>query len=124
MFTPHQNEPEDAPIARIANAVLGYAILDGAYAIHIAKPNGKGQVLFRLRHDELWHEKIKVPFHIIDPLIARFQQMTNDQGAFSLCLKAAEQQFSLLCEVTITQQTDADGTQTILSLESKIKQDT
>jgi type IV pilus assembly protein PilB len=65
----------EAPIIRIVNAVLMYAIRDGASDIHI-EPQTKG-VRIRYRIDGVLHEQMQVPPHILGPLISRIKIMAD-----------------------------------------------
>jgi type IV pilus assembly protein PilB len=64
---------DEAPIIRIVNTVLMYAIKDGASDIHI-EPQQKG-VRIRYRIDGVLHEQMKVPQYVLNPLISRIKIM-------------------------------------------------
>src|SRR6185503_3910624 len=65
---------DEAPIIRIVNTVIMYAIKDGASDIHI-EPQQK-QVRIRYRIDGVLHEQMKVPQHILAPMISRVKIMS------------------------------------------------
>ena len=56
---------DEAPIIRIVNTILMYAIKDGASDIHI-EPQQKG-VRIRYRIDGVLHEQMKVPQYVLEP---------------------------------------------------------
>jgi type IV pilus assembly protein PilB len=58
---------EEAPIIRIVNTVLLYALKDGASDIHV-EPQQKG-VRIRYRIDGVLHEQMKIPQYVLNPLI-------------------------------------------------------
>lgn len=64
---------DEAPIIRIVNTILMYAIKDGASDIHI-EPQRKG-VRIRYRIDGVLHEQMKVPQYVLNPLISRIKIM-------------------------------------------------
>lgn len=64
---------DEAPIIRIVNTILMYAIRDGASDIHI-EPQRKG-VRIRYRIDGVLHEQMKVPQYVLNPLISRIKIM-------------------------------------------------
>jgi type IV pilus assembly protein PilB len=66
---------EEAPIIRIVNTILMYAIKDGASDIHI-EPQRKG-VRVRYRIDGVLHEQMKVPQYVLNPLISRIKIMAD-----------------------------------------------
>ena len=66
---------EEAPIIRIVNTILMYAIKDGASDIHI-EPQQKG-VRIRYRIDGVLHEQMKIPPHILGPLVSRVKIMAD-----------------------------------------------
>jgi type IV pilus assembly protein PilB len=66
---------EQAPIIRMANAVLVQAIESGASDIHI-EPDSRN-VRIRCRIDGVLHEIMKVPNHIKGPLISRYKIMSD-----------------------------------------------
>jgi type IV pilus assembly protein PilB len=66
---------EEAPIIRIAYAIVQQAIRDKASDIHI-EPGAKG-VRIRYRIDGVLDEKMTVPKHIQNQLIARFKIMAD-----------------------------------------------
>ncbi|MBV9467789.1 MAG: Flp pilus assembly complex ATPase component TadA, partial [Abitibacteriaceae bacterium] len=66
---------DEAPIIRIVNTVLMYAIKDGASDIHI-EPQRK-QVRIRYRIDGVLHEQMKVPQHILAPMVSRIKIMSS-----------------------------------------------
>lgn len=66
---------DEAPIIRIVNTVLMYAIKDGASDIHI-EPQRK-QVRIRYRIDGVLHEQMKVPAHILAPMVSRIKIMSS-----------------------------------------------
>jgi type IV pilus assembly protein PilB len=66
---------DEAPIIRIVNTILMYAIKDGASDIHI-EPQQKG-VRVRYRIDGVLHEQMKVPPHILNPLVSRVKIMAD-----------------------------------------------
>ena len=66
---------EEAPIIRIVNAVLLHALKDGASDIHI-EPQQKG-VRIRYRIDGVLHEQMKIPQHVLNPLISRIKIMSE-----------------------------------------------
>lgn len=66
---------EQAPIIRMANAVLVQAIDSGASDIHI-EPDSRN-VRIRCRIDGVLHEIMKVPNHIKGPLISRYKIMSD-----------------------------------------------
>lgn len=65
---------DEAPIIRIVNTVIMYAIRDGASDIHI-EPQKK-QVRIRYRIDGVLHEQMKVPQHILAPMVSRIKIMS------------------------------------------------
>ena len=65
----------EAPIIRIVNTILMYAIKDGASDIHI-EPQRKG-VRVRYRIDGVLHEQMKVPQYVLGPLISRLKIMSE-----------------------------------------------
>ncbi|HEX8465381.1 MAG TPA: ATPase, T2SS/T4P/T4SS family, partial [Abditibacterium sp.] len=66
---------EEAPIIRIVNTVLLYALRDGASDIHI-EPQQKG-VRIRYRIDGVLHEQMKIPQYVLNPLISRIKIMAE-----------------------------------------------
>ncbi len=66
---------DEAPIIRIVNTVLMYAIRDGASDIHV-EPQQKN-VRIRYRIDGVLHEQMKIPAHILGPLISRIKIMAD-----------------------------------------------
>jgi type IV pilus assembly protein PilB len=64
---------DEAPIIRIVNTILMYAIKDGASDIHI-EPQSKG-VRIRYRIDGVLHEQMKVPQYVLGPLVSRIKIM-------------------------------------------------
>jgi len=66
---------EEAPIIRIVNTVLLYALKDGASDIHI-EPQAKG-VRIRYRIDGVLHEQMKIPQYVLHPLISRIKIMAE-----------------------------------------------
>ena len=66
---------EDAPIIRIVNTILLYALKDGASDIHI-EPQAKG-VRIRYRIDGVLHEQMKIPQYVLNPLISRIKIMAE-----------------------------------------------
>ena len=64
---------DEAPIIRIVNTILMYAIKDGASDIHV-EPQRKG-VRIRYRIDGVLHEQMKVPQYVLNPLISRIKIM-------------------------------------------------
>ena len=66
---------DEAPIIRIVNTVLMHAIRDGASDIHI-EPQQKN-VRIRYRIDGVLHEQMKIPGHILGPLISRVKIMAD-----------------------------------------------
>jgi type IV pilus assembly protein PilB len=65
----------EAPIIRIVNTVLLYALRDGASDIHI-EPQQKG-VRIRYRIDGVLHEQMKIPQYVLNPLISRIKIMSE-----------------------------------------------
>ena len=65
----------EAPIIRIVNTILMYAIRDGASDIHI-EPQRKG-VRIRYRIDGVLHEQMKVPQYVLGPLVSRVKIMSD-----------------------------------------------
>ncbi len=66
---------DEAPIIRIVNTVLLYALRDGASDIHI-EPQQKG-VRIRYRIDGVLHEQMKIPQYVLNPLISRIKIMSE-----------------------------------------------
>jgi type IV pilus assembly protein PilB len=66
---------DEAPIIRIVNTILMYAVKDGASDIHI-EPQRKG-VRIRYRIDGVLHEQMKVPQYVLNPLISRIKIMAD-----------------------------------------------
>lgn len=66
---------DEAPIIRIVNTILMYAIKDGASDIHI-EPQQKG-VRIRYRIDGVLHEQMKVPQYVLNPLVSRIKIMAD-----------------------------------------------
>ena len=66
---------EEAPIIRIVNTILLYAIKEGASDIHI-EPQSKG-VRVRYRIDGVLHEQMKIPQYVLNPLISRIKIMSE-----------------------------------------------
>jgi type IV pilus assembly protein PilB len=66
---------EEAPIIRIVNTILLYALRDGASDIHI-EPQAKG-VRVRYRIDGVLHEQMKIPQYVLNPLISRIKIMAE-----------------------------------------------
>ncbi len=66
---------EEAPIIRIVNTVLLYALKDGASDIHI-EPQQRG-VRIRYRIDGVLHEQMKIPQYVLNPLISRIKIMSE-----------------------------------------------
>ena len=66
---------DEAPIIRIVNTILMYAIRDGASDIHI-EPQRKG-VRIRYRIDGVLHEQMKVPQYVLGPLVSRVKIMSD-----------------------------------------------
>jgi type IV pilus assembly protein PilB len=64
---------DEAPIIRIVNTILMYAIKDGASDIHI-EPQQKG-VRIRYRIDGVLHEQMKIPPYVLGPLVSRIKIM-------------------------------------------------
>jgi type IV pilus assembly protein PilB len=70
-----EDASNQAPIIRMANAVLVQAIDSGASDIHI-EPDSRN-VRIRCRIDGVLHEIMKVPNHIKGPLISRYKIMSD-----------------------------------------------
>lgn len=70
-----QSLADEAPIIRIVNTVLLYALKDGASDIHI-EPQAKG-VRIRYRIDGVLHEQMKIPQYVLNPLISRIKIMSE-----------------------------------------------
>ncbi|MBW3635383.1 MAG: Flp pilus assembly complex ATPase component TadA [Armatimonadetes bacterium] len=70
-----QTLAEEAPIIRIVNTVLLYALKDGASDIHV-EPQQKG-VRIRYRIDGVLHEQMKIPQYVLAPLISRIKIMSE-----------------------------------------------
>ena len=70
-----KNASQQAPIIRMANAILVQAIESGASDIHI-EPDSRN-VRIRCRIDGVLHEIMKVPNHIKNPLISRYKIMSE-----------------------------------------------
>ena len=70
-----KNVAEEAPIIRIVNTILLYAIKEGASDIHI-EPQAKG-VRVRYRIDGVLHEQMKIPQYVLNPLISRIKIMSE-----------------------------------------------
>jgi len=68
-------QSEEAPIIKIAHAVIFQAIRDGASDIHV-EPDRRG-VRVRYRVDGVLHETMQVPKYIQAPLISRLKIMAN-----------------------------------------------
>jgi type IV pilus assembly protein PilB len=68
-------DADEAPIIRIVNTILMYAIRDGASDIHV-EPQRKG-VRIRYRIDGVLHEQMKVPQYVLNPLISRIKIMAD-----------------------------------------------
>lgn len=66
---------DEAPIIRIVNTVLLYALKDGASDIHV-EPQAKG-VRIRYRIDGVLHEQMKIPQYVLNPLISRIKIMAE-----------------------------------------------
>ena len=66
---------EEAPIIRIAHAIVQQAIREKASDIHI-EPGQRG-VRIRYRIDGVLNETMTVPKHIMNPLISRFKIMAD-----------------------------------------------
>jgi len=66
---------DEAPIIRIVNTILMYAIRDGASDIHV-EPQRKG-VRIRYRIDGVLHEQMKVPQYVLNPLVSRIKIMAD-----------------------------------------------
>jgi type IV pilus assembly protein PilB len=66
---------EQAPIIRVANAVIQQAIKDGASDIHL-EPERRG-VRVRYRVDGVLHETMTLPKYIQAPLLSRFKIMAE-----------------------------------------------
>ncbi len=66
---------EEAPIIRIVNTILMYALKDGASDIHI-EPQRKG-VRIRYRIDGVLHEQMKIPPYVLNPLVSRIKIMAD-----------------------------------------------
>ena len=66
---------DEAPIIRIVNTILLYALRDGASDIHI-EPQQKG-VRIRYRIDGVLHEQMKIPQYVLNPLISRIKIMSE-----------------------------------------------
>ena len=66
---------KEAPIIRIVNTILLYAIKEGASDIHI-EPQSKG-VRVRYRIDGVLHEQMKIPQYVLNPLISRVKIMSE-----------------------------------------------
>ena len=66
---------KEAPIIRIVNTILLYAIKEGASDIHI-EPQSKG-VRVRYRIDGVLHEQMKIPQYVLNPLISRIKIMSE-----------------------------------------------
>jgi type IV pilus assembly protein PilB len=66
---------DEAPIIRIVNTILMYAVKDGASDIHI-EPQRKG-VRIRYRIDGVLHEQMKVPQYVLNPLVSRIKIMAD-----------------------------------------------
>ena len=66
---------DEAPIIRIVNTILLYAIKEGASDIHI-EPQSKG-VRVRYRIDGVLHEQMKIPQYVLNPLISRVKIMSE-----------------------------------------------
>jgi type IV pilus assembly protein PilB len=66
---------DEAPIIRIVNTILMYAVKDGASDIHI-EPQRKG-VRVRYRIDGVLHEQMKVPQYVLNPLVSRVKIMAD-----------------------------------------------
>ncbi|HEY3284113.1 MAG TPA: ATPase, T2SS/T4P/T4SS family [Armatimonadota bacterium] len=68
-------DAEQAPIIRVANAVIQQAIKDGASDIHV-EPDRRG-VRCRYRVDGVLHEAMTLPRYIHPPLISRYKIMSD-----------------------------------------------
>jgi len=66
---------DEAPIIRIVNTILMYAVKDGASDIHV-EPQQKG-VRIRYRIDGVLHEQMKVPQYVLAPLVSRIKIMAD-----------------------------------------------
>ena len=66
---------EEAPIVRIAYAIVQQAIKDGASDIHI-EPDRRGTRV-RYRIDGVLHEEMSLPKYIDKPLVSRFKIMSD-----------------------------------------------
>ena len=73
--TQDTKDADEAPIIRIVNTIIMYAIKDGASDIHI-EPQQKG-VRIRYRIDGVLHEQMKIPPHILGPLVSRVKIMAD-----------------------------------------------
>ena len=74
-ITGDKDVAEEAPIIRIVNTILLYAIKEGASDIHI-EPQSKG-VRVRYRIDGVLHEQMKIPQYVLNPLISRVKIMSE-----------------------------------------------
>ncbi len=74
-LTDDKEAAEEAPIIRIVNTILLYAIKEGASDIHI-EPQSKG-VRVRYRIDGVLHEQMKIPQYVLNPLISRVKIMSE-----------------------------------------------
>lgn len=68
-------QAEEAPIIRVANAIIQQAIKEQASDIHI-EPSQRG-VRIRYRVDGVLHETMTIPKYIQAPLISRFKIMAD-----------------------------------------------
>lgn len=70
-----ENEPDDAPIIRLANLIVNQAVNDKASDIHI-EPR-KNDVLVRFRVDGIMVEVMKLPRKVSNALTSRFKIIAN-----------------------------------------------
>ncbi len=66
---------EEAPIVRLANAIIQQAVREGASDIHV-EPDRKGMRV-RYRIDGVMHETMQMPKYLQMPLTARFKIMSD-----------------------------------------------
>ncbi|MDQ3815282.1 MAG: Flp pilus assembly complex ATPase component TadA [Armatimonadota bacterium] len=74
-LAPPKDDNDEAPIIRIVNTILVYAIRDKASEIHI-EPQGE-EVPVSYCIDGVMHTQMKIPTYVLKPVVARIKEMAD-----------------------------------------------
>ncbi|HEX9995978.1 MAG TPA: hypothetical protein VGB45_02460 [Abditibacterium sp.] len=85
-FSFPNSQPDEAPIIRIVNTILVYAIKNGADEIHLQRlPEDRGvKVCYLLHKSKTWHEEMALPSSCYQPIVDRFTEMAGDEDFIEL----------------------------------------